>query len=54
MEFVLGALTMLFGVLVGAAILSTTMARTLPSRKELVEGVPTHSNVTIIPIDKEN
>lgn len=35
MEFVIGALTMLFGVLVGAAILSTTLAKIAPSRSDV-------------------
>lgn len=61
MDFVLGALVMLFGVLVGAAILSTAMARTLPSKNEIKivdqqpSGVTTYpGNVTIIPSQKEN
>jgi hypothetical protein len=41
MEFVIGALTMLFGVLVGAAILSTTLAKVAPSRKDVDHAIAT-------------
>lgn len=52
MEFVIGALTMLFGVLAGAAILSTVMARSLPSKNDTVTytgSLGPSGNVTVLP-----
>jgi hypothetical protein len=54
MDFIIGALVMLLGVFVGAAILSTAMAKTLPARKNAPQSHgTTHTNVTVIPTQSE-